>query len=166
MSIKITKIKDVITPNRGTPESAGIDFYVPKFNKEFLMDFYEKNPKIQVSKNEIILYPNERVLIPAGIKYNIPRGTALVAMNKSGVATKKGLIVGACVGDSDYMGELHISVINTSDSLVSILEDMKLIQFLLLPVLIEDIVEYETVEKLYENKESLRGDGGFGSTGV
>jgi len=61
-------------------------------------------------------------------------GRALIAANKSGVASKSGLIFGAQVVDYTYKGEIHINVINTSSKVVRIYEDMKLIQFLETPI--------------------------------
>jgi dUTP pyrophosphatase len=86
----------------------------------------------------------------------------MVAFNKSGVATKNGLIVGACVVDEDYEGEVHLHVINVTDGEVAINPGMKLTQFVLLPV------NYSTPEEVYqlESRNTERGSGGFGSTGI
>ena len=146
--MKISKIRNVKTPRRGTDGSAGIDFFVP--------DDYP---------NELCeIKPLERFFIPSGIKANVPNGYALIAMNKSGVALKKGLVVGACVVDSDYQGEIHLHLINTSDRPVRIQPGDKLTQFLLIPVdhcLVEVVNEGDLFEE-----ETTRGSGGFGSTGV
>jgi dUTP pyrophosphatase len=142
--MKVLKIKNVKTPNRGTPESAGIDFYVPN-------DFEDKTLK-----------PGESALIPSGIKVQVPRGYALIAFNKSGVATKQGLMVGACVVDEDYEGEVHLHMTNVSDKDQVIASGQKLVQFILLPV------NYDNVEEVHElpSRNTLRGAGGFGSTGL
>ena len=146
--MKISKIRDVKTPTRGTEGSAGIDFYVPN-------DYPNELCEIK---------PLDRFFIPSGIKANVPSGYALIAMNKSGVALKKGLTVGACVVDSDYQGEIHLHLINTSDKSVRIQPGDKLTQFLLVPV---DHCGIEVVEEsnLFE-ETTVRGAGGFGSTGV
>ncbi len=146
--MKITKIRNVKTPRRGTEGSAGIDFFVP--------DDYPTN---LCSVN-----PGERFFIPSGIKANVPNGYALIAMNKSGVALKKGLMVGACVVDSDYQGEIHLHLVNTSDSNVTIEPGEKLTQFLLIPVN-HCAVEVVDPNDLFDN-ESESGAVGFGSTGV
>tara|TARA_Y100000992_G_C21110509_1_gene417069 strand:+ start:77 stop:520 length:444 start_codon:yes stop_codon:yes gene_type:complete len=146
--MKISKIRNVKTPRRGTDGSAGIDFFVP--------DDYPKDL--------CTVQPNERFFIPSGIKANVPTGYALIAFNKSGVALKKGLMVGACVVDSDYQGEIHLHLINTSHKSVTIEPGEKLTQFLLIPV---DHCWLEVVDPgdLFIG-ESERGAGGFGSTGV
>ena len=146
--MKIAKIRNVKTPTRGTEGSAGIDFYVPN----------------DYPSNLCLLRPGDRYFIPSGIKANVPNGYALVAFNKSGVALKKSLLVGACVVDSDYQGEIHLHLINVSDKAVIIEPGEKLVQFLLIPVEhcgIEEVSE----EDLFES-ETNRGAGGFGSTGV
>lgn len=117
--IAFTRVRDVKAPNRGNEHDAGVDFYIPSATQDFIADFQEKNkicPNVIVRANgEITIPAHSRVLIPSGIKVWIgDKSSALVAMNKSGVATKTGLIVGACVVDADYTGEVHLSVINTT----------------------------------------------------
>ena len=94
----------------------------------------------------------------------MPDGYALIAMNKSGVSLKKNLMVGACVVDSDYQGEIHLHLINTGNQAVEISAGDKLVQFLLIPV-DHGSVEIVDEAELFE-KETLRGAGGFGSTGT
>lgn len=146
--MKLAKIRNVKTPTRGTTGSAGIDFYVPD-------DYPSSLCTIQ---------PGDRYFIPSGIKANVPEGFALIAMNKSGVSMKKGLMVGACVVDSDYQGEIHLHLINVSNRPVTIEPGDKLTQFLLIPV-DHCAVELVDVDVLFD-EETTRGSGGFGSTGV
>ena len=146
--MKITRIRDVKTPIRGTTGSAGIDFFVPN----------------DYPPNLCTIDPGDRYFIPSGIKANVPNGYALIAMNKSGVSMKKGLMVGACVVDSDYQGEIHLHLINASNKTVTIEPGDKLTQFLLVPV---DHCKTEEVPLgLLFEEETTRGSGGFGSTGV
>ena len=167
--MKIAKTRGVKTPIRGTSLSAGIDFFVPEFNNQFVVDLLSKNKLIKqtleriLEKREINLGPNERILIPSGIKVNFEgEPKVLIANNKSGVSTKKGLDVLANIVDQDYMGEVHISLVNTSNDVISISENEKIIQFLMVPVFYEEL---ELVEdhKLWIS-ETERGAGGFGST--
>jgi dUTP pyrophosphatase len=146
--VKIAKTRLVKTPTRGTTGSAGIDFYVPN-------DYPSELCTIK---------PGERFFIPSGIKANVPDGYALIAMNKSGVALKKGLMVGACVVDSDYQGEIHLHLVNTGFQPAIIQPGEKLTQFLLIPV--NHCVVNEVSEADLFDEESSRGAGGFGSTGV
>lgn len=144
--MKFAKTKDVKDPQRGTELSAGIDFFVPNTNAAF------------------VLKPNEDALIPSGIKVKLPKGFALIAFDKSGVATKRKLKVGACVVDEDYQGEIHIHVFNLGSSDVTINPGDKLVQFLLLPINYAEPEECD-LNELYESV-SERGEGGFGSTGI
>lgn len=160
--MKIAKVRDVKTPVRGTSKSAGIDFFVPN-------DYFEAH-----------VSPGMDILIPSGIKADIPEGYMLMAADKSGVVTsriavvasgktaKPGsfdsvLIVGAKICDEDYQGEIHIHLINVGQQPVIIKPGMKIAQFILVPV------KYEGIE-LVDEKDlfsdiSERGDGGFNSTG-
>lgn len=143
--MKISKIKNVKTPSRGTDKSAGIDFYIPN-------DFITT-----------ILLPGESIKIPSGIKVSIPEDYVMIAFNKSGIALS-GLTVGACVIDEDYQGEIHIHLINHTNNNIDIIAGKKITQFILLPVLYDDIEVVD--DDLLFLKKTDRGSGGFGSTGL
>ncbi len=142
--LKIAKIRDVKTPDRGTPHSSGIDFYIPN-------DF-----------NRIKLLPNHDVVIPSGIRAQIPKGYDLVFENKGGVATKKKCIVGAKVNDMDYQGEIFIHIMNVGNESVFIDPGEKIIQGILRKVELMGIVEVEEEDLVYFSDE--RGTGSRGST--
>jgi dUTP pyrophosphatase len=142
--MKIQKIRSVKTPTRGTSKSAGIDFYTPD------------------DMTPILLGPGEDALIPSGIKVQVPTGYALIAFNKSGIATKNKLTKGAEVVDEDYTGEIHIHVFNTGKTTTLINPGQKLIQFILIEMNYDNI---EVVDSL-DDIETERGAGGFGSTGL
>ena len=147
--MKILKVRDVKTPTRGTEKSAGIDFYIPN-------DFPGTH----------WLAPGQDINIPSGVHVKVPEGFALIAMNKSGVATKKHLQVGACVIDEDYQGEVHLHVINVGTEVVTISPGEKLVQMLLTPVSYAGIEVVGSKEELYSGEVTERGEGGFGSTGT
>ena len=150
--MKFYKLRDVKSPVRGTKESAGLDFFIPD-------DWNDRNTKL--------VKPGESLLIPSGIKANVPKGFALIAFNKSGIAVKKQLYVGACVVDEDYQGEIHINVSNVSrDTVTEVSPGDKIMQFLLLPINYELPIEVNSEEELWKDKASERGTGGFGSTGT
>lgn len=110
---------------------------------------------------------HSRVLIPGGIKVTIfPKESCLTAANKSGVATKKGLIYTCHIIDSFYTGEVGYGVVNTSNEDVTIEPETKLLQLLHLPVLLSTPTEIDedTYNKLTSNSD--RGTGGFGSSGI
>lgn len=148
--MRFTKVRDVRNPERGTARSAGIDFFVPE-------DLIQGGLYIHIQ-------PNGNALIPSGIKVEVPKGYALVMFNKSGVASKLGLLVGACVIDEDYQGEVHLDLHNTSAREVVIRPGMKIAQGLLLK-LHEDFSLVEAEEgELWQGEVTERGTGGFGST--
>lgn len=146
--MKFLKVKEVKSPNRGTSHSAGIDLFVP-----------DGHPTV-------ILKPGESTLIPSGLKINVPENYALICMNKSGIATKKTLLVGACVVDEDYQGEVHIHLVNAGTEEQTINPGDKIIQVLLIPVSYDSVELVENEEQLWEGKVTDRGEGGFGSTGT
>lgn len=154
--MRIEKTRDVKTPTRGTSVAAGIDFYVPN---DYFTD-EETTDQMWFNSGPGWILPGGAINIPTGILVEIPKGFALIAFNKSGVAIKKGLQVGACVIDEDYQGEPHIHLFNVSTEPVAIQNGEKLVQFILIPVSYEGI---EVVDKL--NREvSERGTGMAGST--
>lgn len=151
--MKFTKIRDVKSPQRANSTDAGIDFFIPNdWDDTDLMHEHKT------------LLPGQSVLIPSGIKVNVPEGFALVAFNKSGVATKKGLQVGACVVDCGYQGEVHVHLTNVGGVTCHIEPGAKIVQFLLLPLGSPEI--HEVTEDLLYAETSTRGEGGFGSSGV
>lgn len=201
--MNISKIRKVTTPKRGTSRSAGLDFYVPALDVDFVQDLYSKNInkivplfKDGVNQEYFIQYfmsallidnldishikylvgfsilPHQNIQIPSGIKINIQsvkgfdfsshNGLMLEAANKSSISKYKHLDVGATIVDEDYQGELHLSLTNTSSSNQQILFDEKIAQFILIPIVIDD-VEIVELENLFVNKTE-RGEGCFGST--
>lgn len=137
------KTKDVKTPEIGTQGSAGIDFFIPN-------DF-----------EPTILEPQHDIKINLGIVTEFEEGLALIAHNKSGVATKMKLVVGACVIDSDYRGDIHAHLINTGTEPVKLEPGMKIVQFILQPYVKPEITELDHMPG-----DTERGAGGFGSTGT
>jgi dUTP pyrophosphatase len=147
--MKVFKTRDVKTPNRGTPQSAGIDFFIPN-------DF-----------QEVTIRNLERILIPSGLIVDVPTGYMFLGLNKSGVAVKQGLIVGAQVVDEDYTKEMHLHVINVSGGDIVLKPGEKLIQFVLVPVFYDEVQLVDTLEECLGSKlETSERTGGFGSTGL
>lgn len=165
-----SKTRDVKSPIRANANDAGIDFFVPFFSLEFIKDLKRLNPDLEVRESSVILQPHERILIPSGIHVNLEAtkrhtnwsGIMMTAHNKSGIGSKRGLDRLAEVVDEGYQGEVHISIVNTSNTPQEISSGDKLIQFVL-----EEVSYLRPKEvlfsELYES-ESSRGDGGFGHT--
>lgn len=143
--MRISKIKDVKTPHRGTSKSAGLDFFVPN-------DFIET-----------IVEPGGSIRIGSGIRAEVPTGYALIAFNKSGVALS-GLQVGACVIDEDYTGEINLHLFNVSKGNITVRPGQKLTQFIALPVNYVPVEEVPDAE--LHTVQTERGAGAFGSTGT
>ena len=115
---RFIKVREVVSPNRANPNDAGLDFYVPTnltsedihSKNEFDSGGYDLDiPFSESFVRHIALKPGHRILIPSGIKGLLePPASMLMAANKSGIATKKGLIFTAEIVDSPYVGEIHI----------------------------------------------------------
>jgi dUTP pyrophosphatase len=146
--MKILKVREVKTPSRAHSNDAGIDLFIPE-------DFLSQ-----------VLNPGQSVLIPSGIKARVPEGYALIAFNKSGVAAKKNLIVGASVIDESYQGEIHIDIKNVGSVPQIINPGDKIIQLLCIPMNYVPVELVESEDELFTDMVSDRGQGSFGSTGT
>jgi dUTP pyrophosphatase len=110
----------------------------------------------------LVLKPLERALVPTALSFEIPEGFEIQARPRSGLAIKQGLTLLNTPGtiDADYRGEVKIIIINLSDVPVTIQDQDRIAQLVLCPVL---QAEFQFVEEL---SDTVRGAGGFGSTGV
>lgn len=149
MYIKFSKVRDVKTPKRANYTDAGVDFFIPS---DFL---------------PTAMQHGDSVLIPSGIKVEVPVGFALIFHNKSGIASKKNLFVGASVCDAGYSGEVHINIINNGPTEQWVHPGDKIIQGILIQVPLIELLEVSE-EDLYKDilTTSGRGSGGFGSSGT
>lgn len=147
MYLRVVRIKDVKLPSRGHYPDAGIDFYIPKDYNETVM-------------------PHSNKLIPSGVKVEIPIGYMGLFLNKSGVASKKELLIGAQLIDCYYSGEVHIDIHNVGSNPIILEPDMKIAQMVLVPISHCQIMEIENENDLYDDfiDSSYRGSKGFGST--
>jgi dUTPase len=169
-TLRFTKVRDVKSPSRGNDGDAGLDFYVPNdmtYNTLLEVSYNSRYIENDLYGKGFYLKQNGRVLIPSGIRVLIDqKNSMLMAANKSGVSTKTGLVYTAEIVDSSYTGEIHIGVVNTSETEVFIEWGQKLIQFIHVPVIPSKPLEISNEE--YESISShwgTRGSGGFGSTG-
>jgi len=175
-NLKYSKVRKVKNPNRSHYDDAGFDVFVPEdLTWEQMKEKFDTTGcqvSVELAEDgktilEFRLQPGESVLIPSGLKMNIPKGFAVVAFNKSGIAAKRGLLVGSAVCDESYTGEVHINLHNVSSKIQTIKAGEKIVQFLVLPINYCELEEVGSVEELYANTtNSGRGEGGFGSTGV
>ncbi|MDR1648010.1 MAG: dUTP diphosphatase [Zoogloeaceae bacterium] len=109
-----------------------------------------------------ILQPGETTLVPTGLAIHLAdSGLAALILPRSGLGHKHGIVLGNLVGliDSDYQGELMISVWNRGQTAFTLNPLERLAQLVIVPVL------QATLNLVEEFPPSLRGAGGFGSTG-
>lgn len=165
---------DVKAPERELG-NAGIDCFIPNYTEVFEKAFNEKNLPTNAYLGHftdgwfVIIPAHGRVNIPSGLRSRIDVNVALEAHNKSGIATKYGLIFGASTCDASYKGIIHISLINTTDKTVKLPLGMKAVQFIPRIIDISDIEVCRdiTLDDFYKDFEfSNRLEGAFGSTGV
>jgi dUTP pyrophosphatase len=110
----------------------------------------------------LTLHPGESQLVPSGIAIHLgDAGLAAVVLPRSGLGAKHGIVLGNLVGliDSDYQGQIFVSVWNRSQAAFTIQPLERIAQLMVVPVV---QVELEVVE---EFAASSRGASGFGSTG-
>jgi dUTP pyrophosphatase len=140
------------------------DLIVSFFNSNKLID-NELEQLLVTPVSYIKILPGSKVLIPSGVHVKLPEQVFLVGENKSGIASKRGLIKAAQVIDNDYEGQIHINMINTNNVSVVVKSGEKLIQFIHTPILLSEfeVVDKETFD--ITHGETERGSGGFGSTG-
>lgn len=113
-------------------------------------------------EGKIILSPFERQIIPTGLYIELPLGYEAQIRPRSGLAVKKGVTVLNAPGtiDADYRGEIKIILINLSDKAIQIEDGDRIAQMI---VAAHERVDWTQVNEL---AETIRGDGGFGSSGL
>ena len=141
--MKIKKLNDNATvPTYGSELSAGADLYA-------------------CEENDVVIGAGETRLIHTGIALEIPVGYVGLIYARSGLATKRGLAPANKVGviDSDYRGEIMVALYNQSNVEQTVSVGERVAQIVFTPYA---MAEFEIAEEL---DETLRGAGGFGSTG-
>lgn len=154
-------------PSRKSKGAAGIDVHVPKINEEFKKAFALMNDNTRAArineKNQILINPYFSALIPSGLYFNIPADTYLDVATKSGAFKRTGLKVGSHVIDSDYQGQIFISLFNTSRLVVALEEGEAIAQLIHKKYIHSLLFKAENPEVLF-TVNTNRGDKGFGST--
>ena len=143
MNINFKKLNDLaITPTRGSEYAAGYDLYA-------------------ATSYTIEVEPHSTVKVGTGLAFELPENTFAAIFPRSGIASKRGLApankVGVC--DADYRGEYMIMLHNHTNSVQTIEPGERIAQMILMPYI---PMEFNEVDEL---SETVRGTGGFGSTG-
>lgn len=149
MIIEYTTLHENVTlPKRANPSDAGLDVHFSPANLQ-----------------SVILLPGDSVVLETGLKFGVPHGYMLEVKNRSSVASKRSLVVGACVIDSGYNGEVKINLHNIGNDTQRIQPGEKIAQLIMIPVVHFRLSQID--DTLYKTPITIsdRGDGGFGSTG-
>ena len=117
------------------------------------------------SSEDIWIHPNDRNLIPTGMRFDIPEGYEIQVRSKSGLALNQGLMVLNSPGtvDSGYQGEIKVIMFNTTNQKVKIVKGQKVAQAVLCPVVSGKWVDLIRVNNINDKD---RNSNGFGSTGL
>ena len=151
MKIRVTRTHDdAKLPVRAHPTDAGMDL------------FFCPTPKPELDSQIETVLPFGSSVIPTGLKIEVPEGYMLEIKNKSGIASKRGLLVGACVVDRGYTGEIFVNLHNVTHRNQTIHAGQKIAQAVFVKIQ-EDIKIIES-KNIYD-EETSRGDGSLGSTG-
>ena len=143
--VQIKKLREnAVLPARGSAFAAGYDLCACLEGDE-----------------TVIIPPHHTVKIGTGLAFALPEGTFGAVFARSGLASKQDLRPANCVGvvDSDYRGECFVALHNDSNEERTVHHGDRVAQLVLLPFL---PMEFEQVDTL---PETVRGEGGFGSTG-
>ena len=143
-----------------------VTILVKKFDKNIKLPTYKTSGSsgmdlVAYIKNKITIDPGKTVMIPTGIAVAIPKNYEIQIRPRSGLAAKKGISVLNTPGtvDSDYRGEIIIILINLSKKSFVVKSGDRVAQMILCPVAKGKLQEVKNLPK------TVRGKGGFGSTG-
>ena len=137
---------DAKLPNRAHRTDAGMDFF-----------YCPEEPTV------LGIEPGQSVLLPTGIKMEVPPGCMLQIMNKSGIASKRNLVTGACVVDEGYTGEIFVNLHNIGTQTNFVESGQKIAQGVFVKIEKPQLWEIED-DNIY-GQQTARGSGALGSTG-
>ena len=150
MILKVSKThEEAILPSRSNPSDAGADvFWCPP------------------TRTNARMQPGDSRLFSTGLKIEVPTGYMLEVKNRSSMAAKKSLVVGACVVDSGYDGEVFVNLHNIGTEPQVVEPHTKIAQVVMTPVVSFRALETQNPDLYgwYPITISDRGDGALGST--
>jgi dUTP pyrophosphatase len=143
---------NVHPPTRSNPSDAGLDL---------------RWSPADSSVTALRIEPGESKLVPTGLRFAIPHGYMMEIKNRSSMAAKRQLLVGACVVDSGYDGEVFVNLHNIGQHWQIIEPGDKVAQAVVVPVVHARFVASEdpNIYDWHPITISNRGDGALGSTG-
>jgi len=153
MMIEYVRVReDVKPPVRANPSDAGLDVF-------FCSD--------DAAVSAVTIAPGESRILPTGLRFGVPHGYMMQAMNRSGIAATRSLVVGAHVIDSGYDGEVFINLHNIGKETQVVSAGTKIAQLVMIPVVPFRALEThnDDLYNWYPITISERGDGALGSTG-
>lgn len=144
-----------------------IDVRIKKVRKSAIIPEYKTSGAAALDLHSalelpICVPPRGRAMIPTGIAIAPEDGSVVsIVCARSGLASRHGIALSNGIGviDSDYRGEIMVSVCNLSDEAYEIKPGERIAQLMFMPVLSASLIEVSELD------ETARGDGGFGSTG-
>ena len=138
-------------PTRANPSDAGLDVHFNPID----------------GKTSVTIEPGCSAVLPTGLRFGVPHGFMLEVKNRSSVAAKRSLVVGACVIDSGYDGEVFVNLHNIGTEPQTVEACTKIAQLVMVPVVHFRALETsnEDLYNWYPITISDRGDGALGSTG-
>jgi dUTP pyrophosphatase len=143
------------------------EILIKRLSKNISLPKYETDGSsgMDLSANiekEIEIAPGKTSIIPTGLAVAIPKNFEIQIRPRSGLAAKNQVSVLNTPGtiDADYRGELKVILINLSGNTFKVQKGLRIAQMILCPVVKATIKEVDVLE------ETLRGSGGFGSTGT
>ncbi len=144
MKVNIKKLNEnAVIPTYGSPYAAGADLYA-------------------CIEEEQTIMPGETKLIKTGLAIELPIGYAAFIYARSGLASKRGLAPANKVGvvDCDYRGEIMVALHNHSKVEQSVSPKERIAQMVIAPYITAEFLETDILS------DTVRGEGGFGSTGT
>jgi dUTP pyrophosphatase len=166
-NLKVFRVNPAVAlPKFATEQSACFDLAANWIGKDTYKGYNSNNGKFDRpfgEQNIIKLMPGDRVLVPTGMILDIPEGYSVRLHARSGLSFKNGLVLANQEGviDSDYIEELCVLLVNTTDTPQVINYLDRVAQAEMVPVLSYEVVETKKVPTLKTSR-----NGGLGSTGV
>ena len=140
MKIKFKKLNnDAIIPSFSRDGDAGMDIYCD---------------------SDVVVMPGEITAVPTGVSMELPSGYVSLIWDRSGLALKSGIKTMGGVLDSGFRGEVKVIMTNLSNERFEVKKGARVAQMIIQKY---EVPEVEIVEEL---SDSVRGEGGFGSSGI